>query len=513
MDIKNMRKQNLLKNSGASILLKLSNIFMKFLLRTVFIYYLGKEYTGVSTLFTDILQVLSLFDLGVTNAMIFSLYKPMAEGDKHKVSALMNFYKKAYFTIGTAILIAGFAITPFLNYIVNGAPNIQEDIRVIFLFYVISTTASYFLVYRQSLLVADQKARIVFIIDTLVVIIEGIIEVVLIMIFRSFMLYLIIHLISVIARNVIVSQIATKQYKDLLNYTDEKLTKRDTKVMFNNVYSLGIYKVSGVLINSADSIIISAFVGTSELAILGTYKLIINSIRQMVESIAEASKPTIGNLSVYATAKEQRKVFEKIDFISYWIALFTGVCLFVLLDHFVTKIWMNSSFQLGVQTIIILVINYYIGIMVLPVEIFRTGNGLFVQGKYRPAIMATLNIVLNLVFVQYWGIFGILLATFLSRVTTQVWFDALLIYKLIFRKSVIEYYKIYIVRFMIFVFTATTSYFIANIFNISNVFVDFLFKLFITVIISNLVMILIYRKDERFLYLKTTLLNIFKNKK
>lgn len=502
------RSKHLLKNSAASVVLRVINIFMKFILRTVFLYYLGVEYTGISTLFIDILQVLSLFDLGISNAMIFALYKPMAERDSKKVSALMNFYKKAYFMIGVAVLVAGFAITPFLDYIVNDVPNITESIQVIFLFYVVTTASSYFLVYRQSLLIADQRARVVFNIDTAVVIIEGIVTVVLIMLLRNFMIYLVVHLAFTIIRNIVVSYMATKRYKDLLIYNDEQLTKRDTKVMFNNVFSLGIYKISGVIINSVDSIVISAYIGTKEIAILGSYKLIVNSIRQMIESIAEAAKPTIGNLSIDSTPKKQNAIFKNFDFIAFVIAIITTTCLFVLLDPFIENIWLSKEYKLSIYTVIALIANYYISIMVYPVEIFRTGNGLFIQGKYRPAFMALLNVILDLIFVRYYGITGVLGATVLSRVLTQVWFDALLVHRLVFRSSVLSYYKTYAFRFLLAIISSGGAYYMANAINLSNAYLDFIVKAIIALLVPIIIILVVYRKDEQLIVFKDGLKNM-----
>lgn len=504
------RTENVLKNSGAGLFLKVGNIFMKFVIRTVFIYYLGKEYTGVSTLFTDILQVMSLFDLGISNAMIFALYRPIAEKDSKKVSALMNFYKKAYSFIGVLIIISGFILVPFLNNIVTNVPNIKEDIRVIFLLYVITTASSYFLVYKSSLLTADQRVRVIHMVDGLILLIESIIEVILIMIFRDFILYLLTHLIFVIIRNIWISMIATNSYREVLSFRNEKLSKDETKSMFKNVFALGIYKVSGVIIYSTDSIVISAFMGTANVAIIGSYNLIVNSIRQMIESIAESTKSSIGNLALTASSEKQRQIFDKMNFIAFWGATFCSTCFFVLLTPFVSSIWFDGTFKLGLDIIALTVINFYIAIMVYPVEAFRTGNGLFIQGKYRPAVMAILNIVFDIILIQYWGIMGVLLATFLSRLFTQVWYDAYLIYSRIFKKSVWIYLKDYFIKFLIMVGISALGYLLANSFTLDNKYIDFILKGLIAAILSNGILYIIYRNDSNFITLVNYLLKIKK---
>lgn len=506
----NSRKANVIKNSFASILLKVVNILMQFVLRTTFIYYLGKEYTGISNLFTDILQVLSLFDLGVSSAIIFSLYKPLAEKDRNKITKIVNFNRKVFFLIGSLILIFGLLLTPFLKYIVKDVPNIKEDIRLIFIFYILSTASSYFLVYKSTLLVADQKLRVRSYINLFFLVLECIISVVLIVIYRSFILYLSVHLIFVILNNIVTNHIANKLYRDLLIDDKLNLSKREKKKILRDVLALGIYKVSGVLVFSADSVVISAFLGTVAVAILGSYNMIINSIRTMIESIAESAKASIGNLSLNATPKQQEEVFLTINFLAFWGAVFCSACFIVLLKPFINNIWLDKSFDLPIEIVSVLVLNFYISVMVYPVEVFRTGNGLFIQGKYRPAVMAVLNIALDIILVKPFGILGVLLATTFSRLFTQVWFDPYLIYKFVFKSSVKKYLLDYIYKTFQAVAICSAAYLLSNLISISNVFLNFIIRGLIAFLISNLAIIFFYRDNTQYLMAKKKIINFCK---
>ena len=150
------RTTNVIKNSSASLIYKVIQILVQFIIRTVFIRLLGNEYTGVSGLFSDILHVLSLMEMGLDVSMVYSLYKPLAEKNVDRIAALLKFFRKAFNVIGVAVLVVGAALTPFLHYIVKGVPNITEDIRGIFLMYVLTSGCSYFLIYKTVLLRADQ---------------------------------------------------------------------------------------------------------------------------------------------------------------------------------------------------------------------------------------------------------------------------------------------------------------------------------------------------------------------
>ena len=223
------RTTNVLKNSIARLLQRISSILVQFVLRTIFIYYLGKEYTGVSGLFTDILNVLSLMEAGLDTSMVYALYKPLAEKNEKRIEALLDFYRKAFAIIGVLVLILGFGLIPFLGLIVKDVPNIKEDIRMIFAFYVVTSASSYFFVYKTVLLNADQKSRIISKWRTIVLLAECALEAVFLIVTREFLAYLIIHFIATVSNNLIISSITTKMYP---RYFSGKSTERLSRRKF-----------------------------------------------------------------------------------------------------------------------------------------------------------------------------------------------------------------------------------------------------------------------------------------
>lgn len=496
------RTSNVLKNSLARLLQRLSSILIAFIMRTIFIYFLGKEYTGVSGLFTDILNVLSLIEAGLDTSMVYALYKPLVEKNEKRIIALLGFYKKAFIIIGIIVLILGFSLTPFLSYIVRDVPNIKEDIRLLFSFYVITTASSYFFVYRTVLLNADQQSRVISKWRTIVLIVESALEICFLMIFREFLLYLILHFIATLANNIIISRIATKMYpmyfrKDVT----ARLDRRETGVILRDLLCLTAYNFSGVVINSTDSIFISAFVGTVEVAIIGNFTLIINSIRTVVSQIVEVTKPSIGNLAATSEKDKQEVVFERMNFISFYVATFCCACFYSLLNPFIGDIWFDESFKVSIPIIGILTLNFYIAVMVFPVESFRTANGLFVQGWMRPIIMAVLNIVLDFYMGMKWGIIGIFAATTISRLTTQVWFDPYLLYKLVFKKSPWRYMGDYCIKLAMAVSICLITGWLAGFCDGGSVVLSFALKMGVTLLIPNLLLGVIFRKDWHYKYM------------
>lgn len=504
------RTKNVVKNSTASILQKLVQIICQFALRTAFIYLLGNEYTGVSGLFTDILQVLSLMELGLDSSMIFSLYEPLAKHDSKRISSLLSFYKSAFTVIGITVLVAGLICTPFIPRIINGVPNIKEDIRGIFLMYVLTTASSYFLIYKSVLLRADQKSRIISKWTSVVLITECISEIIVLLVLREFYAYLIIHFISTIGINIIISRISAKIYCEYFSYKEAALLKHEKVKLFKDLACLTVYNFSGVIINSTDSIFISAFVGTTEVAVIGNFTLIMNGVRAAVSQIVNATKPSIGNLAATSSNNKQEEIFNRMNFISFWVACFCCNCLFNLMNPFIGDIWFNTSYTISMDIIAVMVANFFIAVMVFPVESFRTANGLFVQGWMRPAVMAILNIILDFILGRQYGIIGIFLATTVSRLTTQVWYDPWLVYSKVFRKSVTRFYSIYVVYAFITAITCLLTYYICKFADVDSVFMSFILKMAASFIIPNTIIVALFRNSEDFRYVSTLIYKIMK---
>lgn len=496
------RTANVFKNTAARLLQRVASILVQFILRTIFIYLLGKEYTGVSGLFTDILNVLSLMEAGLDTSMVYALYKPLADNDQKRIKALLDFYKKAFFIIGVLVLVIGIAIIPFLGIIIKDVPNIREDIRLIFVFYVVTSASSYFFVYRTVLLNADQKSRVISKWRTIVQIAECVLEVALLFVFRQFLVYLIIHLAATLANNFIVSRITTRRYPQYFCEKNvERLSRDETVLILRDILCLTAYNFSGVVINSTDSIFISAFIGTVEVAIIGNFTLIINSIRTVVSQIVDVTKPSIGNLAVTSGRDRQEAVFLRMNFISFYVATFCSACFYTLLNPFVGDIWFDPSYKTSSLVLAILTLNFYVAVMVYPVESFRTANGLFVQGWIRPVVMAGLNIVLDFFMGQRWGIVGIFLATTISRCLTQVWFDPYLVFKIVFKKKPWKFLADYVLKFLFAVVVCGITALVSNCVTFENVYLAFCGKVVVAAVVPNVVLTVVYWRNEDYKYL------------
>ncbi len=502
----NSRTNNTILNVLGGLAVKTSGFFTTFITRTIFLYVLGIEYAGVSSVFTNVLTVLSFAELGIGTAITYALYKPIADNDIKQISKLMSAYKKIYSIIAAVIFLLGLCLLPFLDYIIKDAPSIKENLRLIYLLYLANTSVSYLLIYKSTFLTAVQKDHLVSKYSVIVSLIKMVVECVTLLIFNSFIIYLALSIISSFVQNLIIAKVAEREYPILKEKSRDKLEESERKGLFKDTKALAMYKVSGTVLNGTDSILISSLFGTSSAGILGNYNLITAQIYSFVMILFSATSASVGNLAATSDKKHQYKIFEQMLFICFWLYCFCGTSLWTLLNPFM-YIWQNGQHMFAGYIVALLVIEFYIRGMLSPVTQFRTSNGLFVQGKYRPVIMAVINLVTSIVLAKWIGIAGIFLGTIISRATTQLWYDPWLIYKKVFQISVWKYFKIYFgygfATVISCVLTSTLLNMVCQNEGIIKLFVGALLCL----IIPNGVIIVVFHKTEVF----TATIKIAKN--
>lgn len=504
----NTRTKNTVINTLAGLITRFSLIITSFILRTVFIYTLGIQYVGVSSLFTDILSILSFTELGISSAISHALYKPIAEKDDKKIASIMNFYRTAYRIIAIVIFSLGLIVLPFLDIFVTDVPNINESIILLFLLYLFKTAVSYLLIYKSTLLVATQKKYLVSKIEVIVNIIKVFIEIVVLMVFKQFVFYLVIEIVASIVQNIIISKRADKENKNLDLYQEEKISKIEFKNLLTDIKGLAMFQMSSSIGNGIDSLVISTFISTTVVGLLSNYTLIKNQIYSMLNQFYNAIVPSIGNLAVEETTEKQHITFKNLYFLNYWITLFCSISFLILIDPFIT-IWIGKNYKLSMLLVIIISFDFFLDMQLKPIASFRTANGLFKQGQYRPLITTVLNVILSLFLVKDYGMVGVIGATILCRLATQ-WYDPWLLYKLIFKQSFMKFYKIFLKNIIIFFLAAYLTIFSTSLININNLFFDFSVRILACLVIPNLLIILFYRNTNEMKFIIRTLSNLIK---
>nr|WP_295269212.1 hypothetical protein [uncultured Blautia sp.] len=463
-----------LKNTGMGLVVKLITLITNFGIRTLFIYYLGIEYTGVSSVFKDVLTVLSFAELGIGSAITYALYKPIHDRDYRQIARLMGLYKKAYRIIAVTVLSIGICLVPFLEKLVTNVPSVKESLVLIYLLYIIDTTVSYLLIYKSTLLTANQKSYIISIVTVGVTIFRTIAQAIVIVVLRNFVAYLIITISFTFIQNLIISKIADMHYPEIAKYKDETLSADERKGIFADIKALSLYKISGTVLNGTDSLIISSMLGAGIVGYTSNYTMIITELYNLMLQFLNAVTASVGNMVASKDKKRQVDMFVIMNFVCEVFFSICTVCLYCLLNEFVGEIWLGQDYVISKVVVLFLCLDFYLKGNATIVNSFRNANGLFVQGQYRPVIMAVINIIVSIVAVKLIGLPGVFLGTVVSRVSTQVWYDPLILYKYGFEKSVKNYYINYIKWFMVVVVSAGTSIYINSMFKINFSILSFI---------------------------------------
>lgn len=502
------RTVNATKNAVSAIANKILILMLTLISRKFFINYIGIGYLGINGLFGNILTLLSMADLGLGTAMNVSLYKPIAENDTRKITALINYFKTIYRFIAIGVTVVGLSLLPFLKYLVN----MNQDIPYLYLFYVVfvcKNAFSYLLVYKSSVLYADQKNYIINRIDVITGVIRIALQIIIIVCFKNYLAYIVIDALSVIAKNICVSIRANKDY-DFLN-NDDSLNQFERKSIFSDISSVFLYKIAWSLLNGTDNILISVLVGTICVGLYSNYYTVTSNVELFIGLLFTSLTASIGNLVATATAEARYKTFKTMQMISFWLCGFVVISLFFLLQDFI-QLWLGKDYLLDHLTLIAIIINVYFSICMRPVWTFREGTGMYKQIRYIMFVTAILNLIFSIVLGKFLGISGIIFATSISKLCTYFWYEPNILFKNFFDRSPKEYYLKYVENIgLVFV-----SLFICNIpiHFIQNISIfNCLIKAIMVFIIVNSLYFLLYRKTEEFQYLLSRVTGILKRTK
>lgn len=484
-------------------------LVISFIARIFFVKILGSEYLGLNGLFTNILTVLSLAELGIGTAITYSLYKPLAENDIKTCKMLMQLYKKVYTIIGLLILILGIAITPLLPIFIKDMPNIS-NINLIYILFVINTAISYFYSYKRNLIIADQNRYIATIYRYGFYFILNVAQIIYLVIKHDYIGFLVLQIVSTFLENVFVSKHADKMYPYLKDKEKIILEENTKNEIIKNTKAMMMHKIGGTVVSSTDNILLSSFVSIASVGIYSNYSLILTALNTVCSQVYNSLTASIGNMWVKESKEKNYKIFKKINFLTFWIYCIISICLMCLFNPFI-ELWVGKEYLFSVNIVIILVINFYLTGMRKSSLVFREASGLFYKDRYKAVAEAIINLVASIILAKYYGVFGVFLGTFISSITTCVWIEPYVLYKYGFEKSLKEYFKDYFKKTLLTAVLVIVTYYICSLIK-GNLYIVFAFKLVICIIIPNIILLLIYGKSEEFKYFYDKLISKLLNK-
>lgn len=436
------RTQNSFKNMVYGLLNKVVSLFLSLANRYIFLRVLPIEYLGINGVFSDVLTMLSLSDLGFATAMAYSFYKPLAEHDENKLIALMTFYRKVYHIIALCVAVLGVCIVPFLDVIIHVDYEI-EHIEIYYLIALFNTVVSYLFAYKQSIITADQKYHIISKYSMWIAFAKISLQMLVLYASHNYMLYLLVGVVTTIAYNLLVNHQANKYYPFIRQ--KGKLDKRERKEILNNTKSLFIYKIAGVIMSGTDNTLISVMISTASVGLYTNYMTVVNRIVQLAGIILSSLTASIGNYIAEESSDKSYQIFKAMQICSSCLAGFIVIELYVLLEDFI-RIWLGAQYLTDKLLLAAILCNVYYSIVGTPVYIFREASGQYKQVRYIMLICALLNLILSVIMGQRMGMAGIVFATFIAKVLTSFWYEARLMYCNFFKKKLWTYFRDIIVN-------------------------------------------------------------------
>lgn len=493
------RFQNTILNFTSGVAYRLFMMLMAFVVRTVFIRCLSEDYLGINGLYTNILNVLSLADLGFGTAMVFSLYKPLAENDQYKLAQLLSLYKKVYRIIGTVVLGLGLALVPFLDVLIKDAPDV-EGLTLYYLLYLGNSVVSYwFFAYRNSILQADQKAYVVTGLQGLFTLVKSVLQILFLILLHNYTAYLLIQIGCTIAQNTVTAVLTQRRYPGILQKT-EPLSDDDRNRIFADVRALMVQRVSFVALNGTDSLITSAFVGIRWVGLLSNFQLVVDSVTGVLSQVTSAISASMGNFFAKEDKEAGYQLFLRVDFLGFWLYSFCSVALLTLLNPFVA-LWLGKDFVLTDDVVFWLVLRFFVECLMNNSYTVRSTLGLFVQAQYRPLIAAIMNIILSICLSGPFGVSGILMATVITRLTVNLWFNPLVIHRDGFGRSVKPYYIMWLGRFLLIAAIMLLMHGISAVVLRNGITIwSFAALMMLTALIPNVILLVLYHKNDSFRY-------------
>lgn len=486
-------------NTTVAVISRMVAILMGFATRVVFTHTLSESYVGINGLFTDILNVLSLTELGVGTAITYALYRPIAEKDTRRQQILMRMYRTFYRVTAICVAGIGLALIPFMDVLMKNRPEVDHLI-LIYLLYLANSVLSYLLVYKKTLIEAYQMNYLVLLYQTAFLVIQDVCQIVVLVTTRNFILFLVIYIVCTLMNNFLISRKADRLFPYLKEPCTQKLPQEERQDIFRNIKAMLMHKLGNVVVNNTDNLIISSFVGVIAVGIYSNYFLLIGSVRQVLDQVFQGITASVGNLGATEKSDRIRDVFELSFFIGQWLYGFAAICLYELLNPFV-EISFGSNYVFTRDIVLILCINFFINGTRKAVLTFRDSMGLFWFDRYKALVEAALNLIISIVLVKMYGTLGVFLGTLASTLLTSVWVEPYVLYRHRLQRSPAKFYLQYAVYVAIMAIVWALTDRICGLMA-GNIWWVLFVRLLICVIVPNTLLLLIYFRKKEFIRLR-----------
>jgi len=508
----NSRTKNAKRNIIAGIMNKIVHLIFPFIIRSVTIQVLGVEYLELGSLFTSILQVLNLAELGFSSAVTYNMYKPLAENDTKTICALLNLYKKIYRIIGTVILGAGLAVLPFLRNLIDGSVPDDINLYILYILFLLNTVSTYFLfAYKSALLSACQRNDIVSNVYTATSLIQFLAQILVLIITKNYYIFVVVQCATGVLNNLLTAYFAKRKYPKYI--CAGEISNNQKKDIKKRVYGLMVYKLCSTTRNSFDSIFISSMVGLTAVAIYSNYYTIMAAVIGVMGVISSSIIPSVGNSIVTESEEKNYRDMNKFNFMYMWVSGWLAICLACLYQPLM-KLWMGEENMFPFGIAVLFCVYFYVLKMGDIRAVYSDAKGLWYENRFRTIAESILNIILNAVLGYFFGVPGIIIATLISLFIFGFGFSAKILFKHYFTsEKVSRYFLQHAVYAVVTVIIGVITYFGCSLISIDGV-VGLILKTLLCIALPNILYLLVYRNTKIFkevvIFMKKLLPNLLK---
>lgn len=504
-------KKSIINISSALIGQTLAILF-GFVTRMVFVNQLGDVYLGINGLFTSIVGLLTLAELGIGESINYKLYKPLAENNVDQLKSIMKLYRKVYWIIGSVIMLIGVALLPFLHVFLKSSETHSVDyLYLIFLLFVINSASSYFFSYKRALIISDQKRYIVSIWHYSFYVIMNIAQIIILIYTKNFIFYLLAMIVCTISQNIIISRQADKQYPFIKECNVKQLDKSDIDEIKKNTLALLYHKVGAQVVNSTDNILVSKIIGIATVGIYSNYLLVTTALNTIVAQLFSAITASVGNLGATEEGEKSETVMNRLFFANFWFILVICASFYSSIEILISQMF-GEQRVLSHPVLICIVANLYLYNIRRTAWTFRDGYGLFWYDRYKALAEAAINLAVSIFIGLKMGLVGILIGTIIGTVSTSLWIEPYILYKYAFKKSM----RFYLITLLKYSFITTIACYVCRCFvlllNLEG-YGGFIIGCIISVFIGSLIICVLFCRSEELKYYKGLFLKCIRRRK
>ena len=470
----NLRTKNAFRNMRWGLLKIIVIQLLPFVIRTVMINTLGVEYLGLNSIFTSIISMLHLGELGFGSAFLYALYKPIAEENHEEVCRLLSFYRKIYRIIGTVIFLIGLTLVPFLHIIISKDCPPDVNLYVLYLIILGDTAASYlFAAYKQSLLLAHQRADIESKISILLNAFLYTLQILLLVVFKNYYIYIVTKPLFTLLNNIIIATVTKRLYPQYVCRGD--ISKETKKEMFSKVTALAGHKIGTTVISSSGSMVISAYLGLTVAAIHSNYYTIMYAVIKVMSMLISSTIAGVGNSLITRTKEKNFELFSVINFGIVALVTISSACFLNLYQPFMTW-WMGEEMLMPWNSVILMVVYYYTWQVRIGVTLFKDAAGLWQADRWKPYVTAVVSLVLNIALVSRIGLDGVFISTIVCMALINAPWETYALFKNVFRMKTGKFYLKKVYEYLVAIAVCVVSYWACGIVTVENLLLEIALK-------------------------------------